>query len=281
MSRSIEEARMAGNGATNFVGGIGAKGAGLLNYIGGMAFLLKDSLFYFFRMVFRLDATGGSGTRNLFAQMVRVGVLSLPIVFLVLFFVGMILAFQMAHVLRDWGALDLVAATVGVSVVRELGPLLTAIVLTGFAGASIAAEIGTMVVGEEILALETSALNPVRFLVMPRVIACIVMVFCLTMLANIIGILGGFTISVTVLGLSPESYYRTTIEFLKMQDLITGLIKSIGFGALIALIACHEGLRVSGGAEGVGQATTRSVVYGIVAIISTDLFFSWLFFQVL
>ncbi|HUU43787.1 MAG TPA: ABC transporter permease, partial [Planctomycetota bacterium] len=112
-------------------------------------------------------------------------------------------------------------------------------------------------------------------------IACIVMVFCLTMLANIVGILGGFTISVTVLGLNPESYYKTTVDYLKMQDLITGLIKSIGFGGLIALIACQEGLRVSGGAEGVGKATTRSVVYGIVAIITTDLFFSWIFFKVL
>ena len=272
---------MAENPMVQFVGGVGARGLGLLSYIGGMGYLLKDSIHHFFRMVFRLESTGGSGSRNLFAQMVRVGVLSLPIVFLVLFFVGMIIAFQMAHVLRDWGAMDLVAATVGVSMVRELGPLLTAIVLTGFAGASIAAEMGTMVVGEEILALETSALNPVRFLVMPRVIACIIMVFCLTMLANIVGILGGFTISVTVLNLSPESYYRTTIEYLKMQDLVTGLIKSIGFGGLIALIACQEGLRVSGGAEGVGKATTRSVVYGIVAIISTDLFFSWLFFKVL
>ncbi len=264
-----------------FLGGIGARGKGLLAYLGGMGYLFTESLWHYVRLVLRLSGTRRSGREAVWAQRVRVGVRSLPIVSLVLFFVGMILAFQMAYVLRDFGATEFVPRTVAIATLRELGPLITAIVMTGFAGASIAAEIGTMNVEEEILALETSALNPVRVLVMPRVMACILMLLVLTVIANIVTVLGGFTISAAVLGMSPQQYYSITRDALKMQDLITGLVKSMAFGGLIALIGCQEGLRVEGGAEGVGRATTRAVVYGIVAIISTDLFFSWFFYKVL
>jgi len=272
---------MSENRLERFLGDVGGGGKSLLAYIGGMGCLLTESLRHYARSALRLAGTRRSSREAVWAQRVRVGVRSLPIVSLVLFFVGMILAFQMAYVLRDFGAEQLVAATVAVAMLRELGPLITAIVMTGFAGASIAAEIGTMTVEEEILALETSAMNPVRVLVMPRVMACIVMLLFLTVIANILGILGGFTIGVTVLRMSPEAYYANTRDFLKMQDLLTGLIKSVAFGGLIALIGCQEGLKVEGGAEGVGRATTRAVVYGIVAIIATDLFFSWIFYKVL
>ena len=263
------------------LGSIGGGGKDLLRYLGGMGYLLVESLWYYARLTLRLPGTRRSGREAVWAQRVRVGVRSLPIVALVLFFVGMILAFQIAYVLRDFGADQLVAATVAVAMLRELGPLITAIVMTGFAGASIAAEIGTMTVEEEILALETGALNPIRVLVMPRVMACILMLLFLTVIANIVGILGGFATAVSALRMSPEYYYTNTVQYLKMQDLLTGLVKSMAFGGLIALIGCQEGLRVEGGAEGVGRATTRAVVYGIVAIISTDLFFSWLFYTVL
>ena len=272
---------MSEGSLAGILGTLGGCVVAFFRYLGGMGYLLKESLWHFAGLVFRVGGVRGGGSRAVFAQMVRVGVRSIPIVSLVLFFVGMILAFQMAYVLRDLGAPQAVPITVGVAMLRELGPLLTAIVLTGFAGASIAAEIGTMVVGEEILALETAALNPVRFLVMPRLVAAVVMLLCLTILANLLGILGGLAISVTLLDMSASFYYSNTVDFLKMQDLVTGLIKSVAFGALIALIACQEGLRVRGGAEGVGRATTQSVVYGIVAIITTDLFFSWLFYKVL
>jgi phospholipid/cholesterol/gamma-HCH transport system permease protein len=265
----------------NFFGSVGGGGKNLLGYVGGMGYLFVESLYHYARLTLRMAVTRRSGHEAVWAQRVRVGVRSLPIVSLVLYFVGMILAFQMAYVLRDFGAEQLVAATVAVAMMRELGPLLTAIVMTGFAGASIAAEIGTMVVEEEILALETSAMNPTRVLVMPRVMACILMLLFLTVIANVVGILGGFSIATTLLRMSPENYYSSTKEYLKMQDLITGLIKSMAFGGLIALIGCREGLRVEGGAEGVGRATTRAVVYGIVAIIGTDLFFSWFFYMVL
>ena len=264
-----------------FLGDVGGRGESLLEYVGGLGRLFVSSLWHYARVLLHLHGTRRSAREAVWAQRVRVGVRSLPIVSLVLFFVGMILAFQMAYVLRDFGAEQLVAATVAVAMMRELGPLITAIVMTGFAGASIAAEIGTMTVEEEILALETGALDPVRVLVMPRVMACMLMLLFLTVIANVVGILGGFTIATTLLRMSPEAYYANTREFLKMQDLVTGLIKSTAFGGLIALIGCREGLRVEGGAEGVGRATTRAVVYGIVAIISTDLFFSWFFYMVL
>jgi phospholipid/cholesterol/gamma-HCH transport system permease protein len=246
-----------------------------------MGRLLTESLYYYARLTLRLPGTHRSGRQAVWDQRVRVGVRSLPIVCLVISFVGMILAFQMAYVLRNFGTDYLVPAVVAVAMLRELGPLLTAIVLTGFAGASIAAELGTMVVEEETLALETSALNPVRFLVMPRVLACILMLLFLTVIADFVGILGGFAITASVMQMSWHMYYSYTVDFLKMQDFVTGLIKSLAFGALIALIACQEGLRVEGGAEGVGRATTRAVVFGIVAVISTDLFFSWVFYKVL
>ena len=272
---------MAPSRVVNFLGRVGGTGNGFLRYVGGLGHLLFQSFYFYIRLVLRLPGTRRSGREAVWAQRVRVGVHSLPIVSLVLFFVGMILALQMAYVLRDFGAEQLVASTVAVATLRILGPLLTAIVMTGFAGASIAAEIGTMVVEEEILALETSAMDPARVLVMPRVMACIIMVLLLTIIANVVGILGGFTVATTLLRMSPESYYANTKEYLQMQDLITGLIMSVAFGGLIALIGCQEGLRTEGGAEGVGRATTRAVVYGIVAIIGTALFFSWLFYMVL
>ncbi len=272
---------MAESGVRDVLGGIGGAGKDLLRYVGALGRLFSASLWFYARLVLRLKGTRRSAREAVWAQRVRVGVRSLPIVTIVLFFVGMILAFQIGYVLRDFGAQQLVADTVAVAMLRELGPLITAIVMTGFAGASIAAEIGTMNVGEEILALETNALNPLRVLVMPRVMACIFMLLFLTVIANIVGILGGFAVSVTALRMSPQTYYADTVMYLKMQDLVTGLIKSMAFGGLIALIGCHEGLRVEGGAEGVGRATTRAVVYGIVAVIATDLFFSWLFYMVL
>jgi len=272
---------MSENRVESLLGTLGGAGKDLVFYIGGMGYLLTGSLWHLAAPWLGLEVRRRAGSRALFAQMVRVGVHSIPIVTLVIYFVGMIIALQMAYVLKGFGAPQAVPVVVGVAMLRELGPLLTAIVLTGFAGASIAAEIGTMVVSEEILALESEALNPIQFLVMPRVIATAVMLLCLTIFANLIGILGGFTISSIVLDMGSNFYYSKTVEFLKMQDLVTGLIKSVVFGALIALIACQEGLRVKGGAEGVGRATTLAVVYGIVALITTDLFFSWLFYKVL
>jgi phospholipid/cholesterol/gamma-HCH transport system permease protein len=172
----------------HFLESLGARGEGLLSYVGGLGYLAwetakQTALGVVTRPRVKTDET--------FYQMVRLGVRAVPIIFLVQVFVGMILAFQLAPVLADYGQLDQVATVVSIAVFRELGPLITAIVLTGFAGAAIAAELGTMVVGEEIAALRTSAIHPVRFLVVPRVLACIVMTVALTVMADIVGTAGG------------------------------------------------------------------------------------------
>ena len=182
--------------------------------------------------------------------MVRVGVRSIPIVSLVVFCIGVILSLQIVPILRQYGAPEKIADIIGVSMLRELGPLVGAIVLTGFAGASIAAEIGTMVVGEEIEALETHAIDPVRFLVMPRVLATSIMTVCLTIVADVVGVLGALVSSYVAEHLDPDRFVRDAIHAVIVRDLITGLIKAGVFGAIIALLACYLGLNVRNGAEG-------------------------------
>jgi phospholipid/cholesterol/gamma-HCH transport system permease protein len=171
-----------------------------------------------------------------------------------------------------------VADVIGIAVFRELGPLITAILLSGFAGASIAAELGTMVEAEEIKALRAHALNPVQFLVVPRLLATVIMCTALTVLANCVGALGGMFTAVSILGVEPVVYIDYTREALQTKDYLTGLIKAAVFGLLISMIACHEGLSVTGGAEGVGRATTGTVVKCIVALIGTDCVFTAMFY---
>ena len=261
----------------NTIGYIGRTGRATVQYLGGMWYLFQDSAYW---------ATVGVakgrkfGRRAAFEQMVRVGVKSLPITFLVLFFVGMILAFQMARVLEVFGLLDTTADIVGIAIMRELGPLLTAIVMAGYVGAAIAAEIGTMMVSEEIVALETSGIDPIRFLVLPRLLAAMIMLPCLTVFANLVGVLGGFLVGTGLLGIPAPLYIRRTCLALKTKDVITGLIKIEAFAIMIVLIACYEGFNVSGGAEGVGKATTKSVVLAIVFTIVADLVFTSVFYYV-
>jgi phospholipid/cholesterol/gamma-HCH transport system permease protein len=219
---------------------------------------------------FRLRAT--------VTQAVRAGVDSLPLVALICFLVGMIMALQSAYQLRQLGAMDLVAGLVAVSMTRELAPLLTAIVVTGRFGSAIAAELGTMKVSQEIDALQVMGLNPVSFLVVPRLVALVVSMPCLVIFADVIGILGGQVIAVTGLGLGPDRYVALTLDSLVLQDVHTGLIKAAAFGAIIGLVGCHEGLKTSGGAEEVGRSTTSAVVRSIVLVISTDLFATALFY---
>ncbi len=250
---------------------------GVLEFTGGVGYLLRDTAASSHRALFT-----GRGRRtgwvNLWAQMVRVGVKSIPIVSLVVFCIGAILALQLAPILKDYGALPLVADVIGTAMFRELGPLVAAIVLTGFAGASIAAELGTMVVSEEIEALEAAAISPVRFLVVPRVIATTIMMICLAVVADLVGSAGGLLVSRAFLGIGVLQYSQHTFTAVKLQDFVTGLIKSGVFGTLISGFACYLGLGVTGGAEGVGNATTRTVVLTIVALIAVDLMFTGVFY---
>ena len=260
------------------INALGGSVIGLCDFLGGVGYLMVDTAASVHRALF-----GKRGRRlgwaNLWAQMVRVGVRSIPIVMLVLFCIGAILSLQMAPILRDYGAVNRVADIISIAVFRELGPLVSAIVLTGFAGASIAAEIGSMVVSEEIEALEAHAISPVRFLVVPRVLATSLMMVCVAVVGDIVGVLGGLFVAVTSLGLSATQYLRNTFDAVNVRDFVTGLIKAGVFGMLISSFACYLGLRVTGGAQGVGVATTRTVVLTIVALITVDLLFTAAFYS--
>lgn len=212
-------------------------------------------------------------------QSVRVGVRSIPIVVLVQTFVGIILALAMARPLNDFGQIERVADVIALAMFREMGALFSAVILSGFAGASIAAEIGAMVEGEEIKALRAHALDPVRFLVVPRVWATTVMTVGLTVIANVVGVIGGFFTSVVVLGINPTVYIDLTRAALTLTDYFTGLSKGAVFGAMIASLACYEGLNVTGGAVGVGRATTTTVVKSIVCLIGADCLFAITFYR--
>jgi phospholipid/cholesterol/gamma-HCH transport system permease protein len=248
-----------------------------IRYVGGVGYLLGDTLTWFARGLFSRETRVGRTT--LIAQMVRVGWHSVPIVFLVQIFIGVILALQIAPVLRLYGSLDRVANIIAIAVFRELGPLISAIVLSGFAGASIAAEVGAMVESEEIKALRAHALNPIRFLVVPRFTATVFMMVGLSMMADVVGCLGGLLTAWFVLDIRPPTYLSNTYDALMYRDFFTGLVKAGVFGMLICMIACYEGFNVRGGAEGVGRATTATVVKSIVALIATDCMFTAAFYM--
>lgn len=257
---------------------VGKDSIDFVEFIGGIGTLFGRA----FAAGARLFARGRSrrmAWNNVWAQMVRVGVRSIPVVSLVVFCIGVILSLQIVPILQDYGAQLKIAELISVAMFRELGPLVGAIVLTGFAGASIAAEIGTMVVSEEIEALETHAIDPVRFLVMPRVVASCVMTICLAVVADVMGVLGGMIASYLAIGYSPEAYFWATLDAATVRDFVTGLLKAGVFGAIIALLACFLGLNVKNGAEGVGNATTRTVVLTVVALTFVDLLFTAIFYQ--
>jgi phospholipid/cholesterol/gamma-HCH transport system permease protein len=216
--------------------------------------------------------------KNLFAQTIFAGVDSLIIVFFVDFFIGMVLAMQSAYQLEQLGATIYVAALVGVSMTREIGPVLTSLVIAGRVGAAITAELATMKVTEQVEALETISLNSVRYLVAPRFLALLVMLPCLVILGNIMGMFGGYVVGVTQLGLGHGLYIDTTIEFLTRKDILTGLLKTVVFSVVISMIACHQGLYTEGGAEGVGRSTTRSVVTSFILIIIADAILTAVFY---
>ena len=211
-------------------------------------------------------------------QAMQIGVRALPILSLITFFIGLILALQAAYELKKFGAINFVASAVAISMSRELGPLITAIVVIGRSGSSFAAEIGTMKVTEELDALETMAINPIRFLVTPKFIAMVIMLPCLTIWANAMGVLGGSLFGVTKAGFTFLSYLHATADALFLRDIISGLIKSFMFGITITAVGCQEGLSTGAGAEQVGRSTTSAVVISIFLVIAVDLIFTALFF---
>jgi len=215
--------------------------------------------------------------RETWLYMERTGLDAVPIVSLISFLMGLITAFQAAVQLTQFGADIYVANLVGLSIVRELGPLMTAIIAAGRSGAAFAAEIGTMKVSDEVDALTTMGLDRTRFLVTPKVLALLVMLPCLTLGADLVGILGGLTVAVLGLGLPVQVYLRQTRLALGIWDVYSGLIKSVAFAILISGVGCLRGFQAEGGAESVGRITTSAIVAAIFLIIVADAVFTVLF----
>lgn len=209
--------------------------------------------------------------------MQQTGALALPIVGLISFLVGVIMAFQAAIQLRQFGAEIFVANLVGLAVVREMGPMMAAVVLCGRTGAAFAAQIGTMKVNEELDALKTLGVSPIDFLVMPRMVALFVMMPLLVIYANFLGILGGLFIGVTTMDMTVGTYLTQTREGIGLWDVYTGLIKSVAFGVLIAFSGCLRGLQCKRSSAGVGAAATSAVVTGILLVIVADALFAVIF----
>lgn len=222
----------------------------------------------------------GMKWESVLRHMVDVGFNSIPIICFICALIGGILAFQSAYQLKDFGAVRYVPPLVGVGMTRELGPLIAAIIMAGRSGSAFTAEIGSMVIAEEVDALETMALSPIKFLVVPKLIAMTLMQPCLTIIADFIGIIGGFLVSVSSLDITPHLYFLYMADYLVLKDITTGLIKSVVFGAIIALIGCYYGFSVTGGAEGVGRATTSSVVTSIFLVICANFVFAVTFYFV-
>ncbi|MBI4355492.1 MAG: ABC transporter permease [Candidatus Omnitrophica bacterium] len=249
---------------------LGNRALEFFDYVGGVSVLFSQTIAWIFVPPLKWS--------QIAIQMFRIGVQSLPVVALISVFIGMVLAFQSAYQMQRFSAEIYIASLVALSIVREIGPVITALIVAGRVGASIAAELGTMKVTEQIDALETLAANPVRYLVVPRFIATVVMLFILTCYADLIGIMGGFLVGVLKLDISPRLYWRMTVEPLHAKDVMTGLLKSLSFAIIICVISCYEGFRTEGGAEGVGRSTTLAVVTSFIMIIAADCLFTALFY---
>jgi phospholipid/cholesterol/gamma-HCH transport system permease protein len=208
--------------------------------------------------------------RDLTPTMERTGADAVPIIVLINFLVGLVMAFQASVQLKQFGANIFVADLIGISMTRELGPLMTAIVICGRSGAAFAAELGSMKVNEEIDALRTMGFGPMRFLVMPRSLALMLVMPILTLLADAVGILGGLVVGLTSLDLTVTVYFTETQKAVKLWDVYSGLLKSVLFALAIALISCQQGLATTGGAEGVGRRTTAAVVTTLFTLILID-----------
>ena len=216
--------------------------------------------------------------RNIVKQMEEVGVRSMPVVLVTATFTGMVLALQSFSGFQRFGATSLVGTVVALSITRELGLVFAGLMVSGRVGASMAAELGTMKVTEQIDALVTLATDPVKYLVVPRVLAATIVLPILVVFADLVGILGGYFVAVHLMGANPHVYIAKTYQYLEFKDIYTGLVKAAVFGTLIALISCHHGFIAQGGAEGVGRATTRAVVTSSMMVLVSDYFMTSLMF---
>jgi phospholipid/cholesterol/gamma-HCH transport system permease protein len=249
---------------------LGQKVISFLYFLGGLSNLAAQTFYWTFVPPYQ--------RKRIFDQAKRTGYDSLAIVTLIGMFIGMIMALQTAVLMQRLGSEMYIASIVALSLVRELGPVITALIVAGRVGAAITAEIGSMQVTEQIDALETFATNPIKYLAVPRFLALSVMLPVLTLYADAVGIFGGYIICVYRMGISSSMYMKITADALLYKDLFTGLFKTIFFGMIIACVSCYQGFNVEGGAEGVGKATRESVVASFILIIAADCFFTAIFY---
>jgi phospholipid/cholesterol/gamma-HCH transport system permease protein len=252
-----------------FVDRFGRRGQNSVEYLGGLALLAGQTMVACFTRPFY-----GS---EVMRQMDELGVKSVSITGITALFTGMVLALQTAYSLAAFGGKQFVGRVVALSLVRELGPVLTALMVGGRVGSGITAELGSMTVTEQVDALRAMAISPVRRLVVPRVIATVLMMPVLAGLADFLGILGGLGIAVVELGLTTQDYLTSIWSQLQISDIMSGLAKTFFFGFEIALIGCWNGLRTEGGAAAVGIATTRTVVFASICVLISDFFLTKLF----
>ena len=244
---------------------INAVGGAVVRYVnemGRMLLLVIDIIRWSFYPPFRIDL--------LYQQMERVGVKSSLVVVLTGIFTGMVLALQAFHATRKFGAETLVGVTVALSMTRELGPVLTSFMVTGRAGSAMAAEIGSMRITEQIDALFAMAVNPIKYLIVPRVLASIIVVPILTAIADFVGIVGGYFMGVTILKINAGAFVANMEKYVELNDIYHGIIKSAVFGLILSVIGCYKGYTATGGAEGVGKATTESVVLAAIVILMAN-----------
>ena len=211
--------------------------------------------------------------------MFRIGYLSLPVVALTAFFTGAVLALQIYYGGNQFNSESIIASIVALGITRELGPVLAGLMVAGRVSAAIAAELGTMRVTDQIDALVTLSTNPFKYLVMPRILAAVLVLPLLTIVADVIGILGGFAVGVENLGFNPSIYVQNTLDFLERDDITSGMIKSAVFGFLITSMGCYYGFNSSGGAQGVGRATTNAVVASSILILASNYILTSVFFS--
>ena len=215
--------------------------------------------------------------RLMVRQILEIGIRSFPLIAISSFAIGVVLSMHSINLLKKFGAVHYAAAAVGLSVVKELGPVITALMVAGRSGSGISAELGSMRVTRQIDALQVLAVNPVKYLVVTRVLACMMAIPLLTAFADLIGMCGGMLMGVTQGGISPHLYIDITFQFVQMSDLVPGLLKAVFFGLLVGVVSTHGGFRASGGTTGVGLATTRTVVVNFLMIFISDVFLTQAF----
>jgi phospholipid/cholesterol/gamma-HCH transport system permease protein len=252
-----------------FVDRFGKRGAAIVEYLGGLGTLIVQTA--------RAAVTRPFYGSEVIAQMDELGVKSVSITGITALFTGMVLALQTAYALAAFGGKMFIGQVVAVSLVRELGPVLTALMVGGRVGSGITAELGSMTVTEQVDALRSMAVSPIRRLVLPRVLAVMIMLPILAALADVLGIFGGLFIAVVELQMTPADYLNSIWNHLAIQDITSGIAKTFFFGLEVAIVGCYNGLQVEGGATSVGQATTRTVVFASISILVSDFFLTKLF----